>query len=131
MKRFMIVSTISIFCLALIGLLVLNVWIRGDVKSNIAFVQEKYGGTPEAALIAFLKDETNSKSERTHIAVWTLGQLESQKALPHLRELYKGDPKGKTCKDKHDYLICQYELYKAINAVEKGKLLSYSKLKPQ
>lgn len=129
MKRFIIVAVISIFFLGLSALLVLHFWISGDVKANIELVQKKYGGTPEEALIAYLQDDTNSKADQTHIAVWTLGQLESEMALPVLNELYKNDPKGETCFEHHHSMICQYELHKAIKSIEKGQLFSYSKFK--
>ena len=129
MRRVLIILGVSIFCIAIIGLTVLNFWIKGDVKANIEYVQGKYGGTPEDALIAFLKDDKNSTTDKTHISIWTLGQIESEKALPILKDYYKNDPKGNTCYGKHDYMLCQHELYKAIRTIEKGKLFSYASLK--
>ncbi len=129
MKRVLIILSVSIICITIIGLMVLNFWIRRDVKANIELAQEKYSGTPEEALIAFLKDENNTTIDRTHIAIWTLGQIESEKALPILQDYYKNDPKGETCFERHDIMICQYEIYKAIQTIENGKLISYRRLK--
>ncbi len=98
-----------------------------SVKSNIQLAQEKYGGTAEEALIAFLQDENNSATDRSHIAVWTLAQIESDKALPVLYRYYKNDPQGNTCYGKHHTELCQYEISKAINAIEKKSMFSYAK----
>ena len=104
----------------------MNVWIRSDVRKNISIAQEKYPGTAEEALISFLQDEKNSPTDRTHIAIWTLGMLKSEKALPILRSYYKGDPKGETC--QHDRMICQYGLHKAIKQIESKGYYSASDL---
>jgi len=38
--------------------------------------------------------------------------------LPLLKDHYKNDPKGKTYYGKHDEMLCQYEIHKAIVAIE-------------
>lgn len=92
--------------------------IRQTVKENIALAKSKYPGTAEDALIAFLLDPANSFPDRTHIAVWTLGQIKSRKAVPILKQLYQNDPEGKTCYGRHDYVLCQHEIYKALHAAK-------------
>ena len=129
MKRILTVAGISLGCIGIISLLVMYIWIRGDIVANIELAQTKYAGGPEDALIAFLMDEENSKIDQTHIAVWTLGQLESQKALPVLKDLYQNDPKGTICSERHELMICQYELYRAIRSIENGQFFSYPRLK--
>jgi len=128
MKRILIYSGIGI-TLVFLGLASLQFWIGQRVKSNIQLAQEKYGGTAEDALIAFLQDENNSAMDRSHIAVWTLAQIESDKALPVLYQYYKNDPDGNTCYGRHHTELCQYEIYKAIRSIEKGETFSYSNLK--
>lgn len=108
---------------------VLFLWTGATVKGNISTAQEKYGGSPEAALISYLMDERNSAEDRSHIAIWTLGQIHSDTALPMLRKLYKNDPQGVTCHEKHDSLLCQYEIRKAIDAIENKPRFSHSRLK--
>ena len=105
-----------LFSLLLTGYTTIYFWIDGDVKKNIAIAKEKYPGKAEDALIAYLLDTSNTPQNRTHIAVWTLGQIQSEKAIPVLTGLYKNDPEGKTCKGNHSNVLCQYELYKALNA---------------
>ncbi len=92
--------------------------IRHDVKEHIDIAQKKYAGEPEDALIAFVADTCNSTFDRSTIGIWTLGQIRSKKTLPFLKELYKNDPKGKTCHGKHDLVLCQKELYEAIYCIE-------------
>jgi hypothetical protein len=116
MKRKLIMIGVSLFTLLIIGFATIYVWIDFSVKKNIKAVKENYQGTAEDALIAYLLDNTNSPQNRSHIAVWTLGQINSKKAIPVLNKLYKNDPTGMTCKGKHDSELCQYEIYKALNA---------------
>ncbi len=125
MKRILISVGIGILCVLAGGLFVLKIWVGHSVKMNIELVQHEYPGTAEDALISFLLDERNSPKDRTHKAIWTLGQIRSQKALPILQELYKDDPEGKTCYRRHDSILCQYELHKAIVAIERRGLISY------
>jgi hypothetical protein len=94
--------------------------IRYTVKENIALAKSKYPGTAEDALIGFLYDSANSFHDRTHVAIWTLGQIKSKKAVPILKELCLDDPEGKTCYGRHDHVLCQYEIYKALHASEKN-----------
>jgi hypothetical protein len=115
--------------LVFVGLTVLYFWNSYTVKSNIRTAQEKYGGDPEEALIAYLMDETNGVKSRTHLAIWTLGQIESEKALPVLKGMYRNDPEGETCYGKHNSLLCQYEIHKAIQSIEKKRRFSFVHLK--
>ncbi len=99
-----------------LGYIGIYIWIDTDVQKNISIAKEKYPGKAEDALIAYLLDTTNSPKSRSHLAIWTLGQIHSQKAIPVLKSFYKNDSLGKTCKGKHDVVLCQYEIYKALNA---------------
>ncbi len=116
MKRILIIIGASIVIVFICFVLIVNLWIGNTVKENIAIAKKQYPGTSEEALIAYLLDSTNSPRNRTHIAIWTLGQIQSEKAKPVLKDLYKNDPDGITCSGKHDSVICQYEIYKALNA---------------
>jgi hypothetical protein len=112
-----VILTVGVlFALFSLGYVAIYIWIDIDVKHNIKTAQEKYPGKAEDALIAYLLDTTNSPVTRTHLAIWTLGQIQSEKAIPVLSGLYKNDPEGKTCKGKHNVVLCQYEIYKALNA---------------
>jgi hypothetical protein len=128
MKRKLQIILLVIVCLLAGGLLTLYIGMGYGVKRNIRLAQDRYPGSAEDALIAYMLDETVSPEGRTHEAIWTLGQIRSAKALPYLKELYRDDPEGETCYGKHDEVLCQYEIYKAIVAIEKGNLFSYARL---
>ena len=116
MKKTILLIIGILFTLALLGSVAMYIWIDVDVKSNIQVAKEKYDGKAEDALIAYLLDTTNSPFDRSHVAIWTLGQIHSEKAIPILTRLYENDPEGKTCKGRHDSVLCQREIYKALNA---------------
>lgn len=116
MKRaFIIIGSFFLFLFILIGPGI-YIWADFAIKKNINIAKSRYPGKAEDALIAYLLDTTNSPRLRSHLAINTLGQIESQKARPLLLKLYKNDPEGKTCKGRHDQVLCQYEIYKALNA---------------
>jgi len=117
MKRIVIIVLASLGACGVVGV---YVWIATAVDGNIDRAQQKYGGSAEDALIAYLLDSENSARDRTHIAVWTLGKIQSEKAVPILEQLYENDPDGETCYGNHDSAICQYELFKAIDLIRSG-----------
>jgi hypothetical protein len=104
-KKFLTITGSIIIVFFICFVLICNVWIGNTAQKNIEIAEKKYPGTAEEALIAFPLDTTNSPCDRTHIAIWTLGQIQSEKAKPVLRELYKNDPEGKTCSGKHDSVL--------------------------
>jgi hypothetical protein len=116
MKKTILLIIGILFTLALVASIAMYIWIDVDVKKNIQVAKEKYDGKAEDALIAYLLDTTNSPFDRSHVAIWTLGQIHSEKAIPILTRLYENDPEGKTCKGRHDSVLCQREIYKALNA---------------
>lgn len=118
MKRVIPIFGGVLLILLFFGYVAIYIWIDISVKNNISVAKEKYTGKAEDALIAYLLDSTNSPGDRSHIAIWTLGQIQSKKAVPILNGFYKNDPEGKTCKGKHNSVLCQYEIYKALNARE-------------
>jgi hypothetical protein len=100
----------------------MRIWIGNDIKENISIARKTYPGKAEDALIAYLADTTISPQDRTQVAIWTLGQIRSEKALPVLNSLYKNDPMGTTCKGRHNAVLCQYEIHKAIVSIENNWL---------
>ncbi|GAP68143.1 hypothetical protein BA6E_102141 [Bacteroidales bacterium 6E] len=128
-KKVLILSGIFLVTLFIILFAGLYIWIDFDLKKNIRIAVDKYGGSTEDALIAYLQDTTNSTNDRTHLAIWTLGQIRSEKAMPVLKELYLNDPEGKTCKGRHNQVLCQREIYKAMHATEANWLPLHARLK--
>jgi hypothetical protein len=122
MKRVLLIIGMSLAVMFLLLFLALRIWVGHAIKERIGTAKELYGGTAEEALIAYLSDTTHTTRDRTDVAIWTLGQIRSEKALPVLKKLYKDDPAGKTCKYHHDTELCQYEIHKAIVSIEHGWL---------
>lgn len=110
--------TIILLCL----FLALRGWIAHSIKDHINIAKKECPAKAEDALITYLSDTNHSPQERTDVAIWTLGQIRSKKALPVLYKLYENDPEGKTCKGNHNYVLCQYEIHKAIVSIEHGWL---------
>ncbi len=128
MKRIIILTGISLVILFGGAIFTVHILNGRKVKENIAMVKQQYPGTAEDALIAYLLDENNPSRERTHTAIWTLGQIKSEKALPVLAKFDLNDSEGKTCKGKHDSLLCLYEIHKAIVHIRRKWYLSHAKL---
>lgn len=118
MKRVLFITGISLTVIFLCLFLAMRIWCGHDIKERINVAKQQYSGTAEEALIAYLSDTTHTPHDRSDLAIWTLGQIRSKKALPVLKELYKDDPLGKTCKYHHNTVLCQYEIHKAIVSIE-------------
>jgi hypothetical protein len=122
MKRTLTITGISLGLLFLCFILAMRIWIGHGINERINIAKQQYSGIAEDALIAFLSDTTHTPQDRSDIAIWTLGQIRSQKALPILKKLYKNDPEGRTCKYHHDTVLCQCEIHKAIVSIERKGL---------
>jgi hypothetical protein len=120
MKRTIALIMAGLLGVVVVVILTLRILISHSVRENITIAENHYPGSAEDALIAYLSDTANSTDDRTKIAIWTLGQTRSTKALPYLQELYNEDPEGRTCKGRHDSVLCQRELHKAIASIESG-----------
>jgi hypothetical protein len=118
MKRELLSSGIILLGIVVAGFIFLYILIDSDVKRNISTAQERYTGTAEDALLSYLADSTNSFRSRSEIAIWTLGQIKSRKALPVLEHLYKNDPDGKSCVGNHESMLCQRAIYKALQEIK-------------
>lgn len=121
-RRTILITGMSLVVLFLGFFFIMRILIGHELQANIDIVRNQYPGKAEDALIAYLSDSTNSPRDRTEIAIWTLGQIRSSKALPVLKDLYKNDPEGNTCRGKHNSALCQYEIHKAIISIENNWL---------
>ncbi len=121
-RRTVFLTGMSLVVLFLGFFFTMRILIGHEIKENINIARKQYPGKAEDALIAYLSDSTNSPRERTEIAIWTLGQIRSEKAFPVLKELYKNDPEGQTCRGRHNSELCQYEIHKAIVSIENNWL---------
>jgi hypothetical protein len=122
MKRVLFIIGISLTVIVLSLFLTLRIWIGHSIREHISIAKQQYSGIAEDALISYLQDTDHTPQQRTDVAIWTLGQIRSKKALPILKGLYKDDPMGETCKSHHNTVLCQYEIHKAIVSIEHGWL---------
>ncbi len=128
MKKVILIVTGSIIALILMAFIAMYIYIDVSVKENIRIAKEKHPGKAEDALIAYVLDPTIPTRDRSSIGIWTLGQIHSQKAIPVLTELYESFPKGETCKGRHDSVLCQYEISKALKAAKSKSWLWHTRL---
>jgi hypothetical protein len=114
-SRFAVVKKVIVYgilsCLAfLIIAFVLICWsIRSSVKEMSAEAVREYPGDRIEALMTYVDSENHSLRQRNR-AVWALGQIGDERALPVLEKWYTGQP----C--DHDKTLCQRELGRAIKA---------------
>jgi len=112
-SRFAIVRKVLVYgalsCLAflLFAFVMICFSIRSGVKEISAEATQQYPGDRIEALITYVESENHSLRQR-NLAVWSLGQIGDEYALPTLEKSYTGGP----C--DHDNCLCQRELEKAI-----------------
>ena len=93
------------------GFVVISLSIGLGVKAISSTAMNQHTGDRVEALIAHVKCETCSLGERNR-AVWALGQLGDERALPVLDRYFTGKP----C--DHSRGLCQRELKNAIKLLE-------------
>ncbi len=112
-KKVLVYGILSCFALILI-VFVMTCWsIRSSVKSISAEATQEHAGDRIEALMAYVNSENHSLRERNR-AVWALGQIGDERALPALERFYTGQP----C--NHDTSLCQRELGKAVKLCKGG-----------
>jgi hypothetical protein len=112
-KKVLVYGTLS--CLAVILILfVMLCWsIRSSVKSISAEATHEHAGDRIEALMTYVNSEDHTLRERNR-AVWALGQIGDERAVPALERFYVGEP----C--NHDESLCQRELGRAIKLCKGG-----------
>lgn len=95
-------------------------WIGFSVRNHCQEAQSEYDGDCVESLISQLNDENRSFRDRNS-AIWALGQLGDQRALPVLQSYYVGEIPDR---EPISGVISQYELKKAINLTSGGLNLS-------
>lgn len=91
-------------------------WIGYDVKKQCYEAKQIYGGDCVESLSKLLIDEKASFRNRNS-AIWALGQLGDNRALPILQSYYTGQIPDR---EPLDQMISQYELKKAVNLTNGG-----------
>lgn len=87
-----------------------------SVAASCQAAQREDAGDCVDSLLGLLEDENRSYGERNN-AIWALGQLGDEQALPVLKKYYIGTPDSKENLDRQ---ISQYELEKAIRLTSGG-----------
>ncbi|MDF7799005.1 HEAT repeat domain-containing protein [Pontiellaceae bacterium B1224] len=88
--------------------------IYNGVKQYSSEAQASYGGDAVGALIALVEDE-NAPFEKRNSAIWALGQLGSDRALPILTKLNTNEVQEPPY-DSTAYIV-QYSVEKAIKQI--------------
>ena len=116
MKRVIIYGLLVVVSIFTFMFIVTCNLIGFDVSQRCQIAQDRYEGDCVEALISYLDDENNSYQSRNS-AIWALGQLGDERALPALKNLFTGDIPEKEPLNRK---ISQYELKKAINLSSGG-----------
>ena len=116
LKRLFFYTIAAIFVAFLLFFLITCIQIDSDVKDQCQRAKAEYSGNCTEALIILLNDETKSFKTRNS-AIWALGQLGDNQALPVLQSYYTGDIPSK---EPINEVISQHELKKAINLTSGG-----------
>ena len=112
-KKVLVYGTLSCLAFLLAAFVMICFSIRSSVKKISAEATQQYPGDRIEALITYVKSENHSLRQRNR-AVWALGQIGDERALPTLEKSYTGGP----C--DHDSRLCQGELQKAIKLCKGG-----------
>lgn len=114
--KIFIISGSSVLGLLFMLFVISFVWIGFDVKNQCLQAKREYGGKCSQALSKLLDDENKLYRQRNS-AIWVLGQMGDEKALPVLQKYYTGQIPDR---EPLDSTISQYELEKAIKLVQGG-----------
>ena len=112
-SKFAVVKKVLVYgaltCLALfLFVFVTTCWsIRSSVKEISVEATQEFRGDRIEALMSYVDSENHSLRQRNR-AVWALGQIGDERALPVLEKWYTGGP----C--DHDNSLCQRELQRAV-----------------
>lgn len=96
--------------------LITSTWIGVSVHEKCLVAEGKYGGDCVESLMATLDDQVASNRERNY-AIWALGQLGDERALPVLNKYYTGVIPDR---EPYDMTLSQYEMKKAIKLLDGG-----------
>ncbi len=112
----MIRKIVLILLIVITGALILaysgiRMWIGSDLDEIITEATELYEGDTVEALISYLESDDHSLVEKNN-AIWALGKLGDERALPALNKLVVGTE----C--NHSEYVCQRTLSTSINTIK-------------
>lgn len=112
-KKVLVYGILSCLVLGLVLFISVCWTIRTSVKEMCVVAVKEYPSDRVEALIAYASSEKHSLKKRNR-AVWALGQIGDERALPMLESFYT----GKDCDHEKD--LCQRELSHAIYGCKGG-----------
>ena len=110
-KKIMITGLFILITVMGIAYMGLRIWFKSEINQICNHAMTRNEGDKIEALIAILNSEDQSLKTKNN-AIWALGKLNDQRALPVLRKLQTGNE----C--DHSRYVCQRELQKAIDNLE-------------
>lgn len=112
MKKKVIITGLIVVT-AVVGLTYLGfrIWFKSEINQICNNAVSLYEGDKIEALIVLLESDKQSLKTKNN-AIWALGKLNDQRALPVLKKLKTGNE----C--DHTRYVCQRELGKAIDNLE-------------
>ncbi len=113
LKRKVIGAAVTCFAVCAFAYGICCYSIYGGLKKITAEAFSIPGGDKITALAAYVEDESRNLSGRNR-AVWALGQIGDDRALPLLEKYFTGE----VC--SHERFLCQHELQKAIRKCRGG-----------
>lgn len=96
--------------------LITSISIGKEVNRRCELAQSQYGGDCVEALMQTLEDDKKFFRERNH-AIWSLGQLGDERAIPVLEKYYTGNIPDR---EPYDDGLSQYEMKKALKLLNGG-----------
>lgn len=103
-------ATVGLFA----GVLGVGYWQSSrDLNRSYTHIRTRHAGDRLQSLLACVQDPQESLAVRND-AVWILGELRDERALPVLTGLVMGEE----CDHRRE--ICQYELHKAMDKIKTG-----------
>ncbi len=117
------VKAIFIGIFVFIALVVIGIFavIYLTVSTSCKISKARYNTDCVNAMISVLDSDKTSFNDKNN-AIWVLGQLADERALPILKNLYTGVPEHR---EPLDTVVSQYELRKAIKWMEEGNYTSW------
>lgn len=112
MNKRAVVISLLVFTILLVSTWVyFRIRIGADMDTVISKATVEYGDDPVEALISFVGSADHSLAEKNN-AIWALGKLKDDRALPVLHGLET----GKEC--DHARYVCQRTLLTAIETID-------------
>ena len=116
------ITAATVVCIVLGILLAISMYqIFSSVRNVCGSATARYPGDNVEALIALVESQDASFREKNQ-AIWALGQIGDERALPLLRKLDTDDSQSRPY-DADSYIV-EYSVEKAIGQIESGFTLT-------